>query len=49
LRIGEVEVDIEDINAAWDENLEDAGTRETEVSAETDVRDADFDSGQDVQ
>lgn len=43
LRIGDVEIDLEDINAAWDEQLEDAGAKKIDVSAEADAREADFD------
>lgn len=43
LRIGDVEIDIGDINAAWDENLEDAGAKEVDVDSEADAREADFD------
>lgn len=38
LRIGDAELDVEDITAAWDEELDHAGTEETNVSAETDPR-----------
>lgn len=42
LQIGDIEVDVEDIQAAYDENLEDAGTREVDVGAEADTREAEF-------
>ena len=38
LRVGEEDLDVEDVTAAWDEDLEHAGTEEAEVSAETDNR-----------
>ena len=40
LRIGDAELDVEDINAAWDEDLEHAGTEEEDVNAEQDAREA---------
>ena len=42
LRIGDQELDVEDINAAWDEDLEHAGTKETDVDAELDTRETDM-------
>jgi hypothetical protein len=38
LRVGETDLDVEDVTAAWDEELEHAGTEETEVDAGEDTR-----------
>ena len=43
LRIGDQELDVEDVSAAWDEDLEHAGTEETDVNAETDNREGGMD------
>ena len=40
LRMGDNEIDVEDVMAAWDEDLDHAGTEEAEVGAETDTREA---------
>jgi len=38
LRIGDNEIDVDDVMAAWDEDLEHAGTEEADVAAEVDTR-----------
>lgn len=46
LRIGDQELDVEDVAAAWDEDLEHAGTEEADVNAETDAREEDMGFGE---
>ncbi len=46
LRVGEAELDVEDVTAAWDENLESAGTEEAEVDAAEDTREGGLDLGE---
>ena len=46
LRIGDQELDVEDVAAAWDEDLEHAGTEEADVGAEADPREADTGFGE---